>query len=167
MPDVSYSRVNWEDSPSTNTPINAANLNVMDKGISDCATEINNRQPKTDNNLTTTAKTIPGAINELNADLGNKIEAPNYSSATDITISTGGTYTPTSNGYIYVKYLPNIGASGLIEFSIDDLYFAYGSTGNSAVYCLTTQLLPIKKNSVFKYISSLGSTAPTFKFVPC
>ena len=28
-----YSRVNWEDSPSTNTPINATNLNTMDKGI--------------------------------------------------------------------------------------------------------------------------------------
>ena len=74
MPDVSYTRVNWEDSPSTNTPINAANLNVMDKGISDCALEISNRQPKTDNNLDTTNKTITGAINEINASLSSLTE---------------------------------------------------------------------------------------------
>ena len=30
-----YTRVNWEDSPSTNTPISAENLNKMDKGIED------------------------------------------------------------------------------------------------------------------------------------
>lgn len=30
---MAYERVNWEDSPSTNTPINATNLNIMDAGI--------------------------------------------------------------------------------------------------------------------------------------
>ena len=70
MPDVSYSRVNWKDSPSTDTPINSENLNKMDKGISDCAAEINNRQPKTDNNLNTTSKNTTGAINELVTAIG-------------------------------------------------------------------------------------------------
>lgn len=32
---MAYTRVNWEDLPSTNTPINATNLNKMDKGIED------------------------------------------------------------------------------------------------------------------------------------
>ena len=41
MSEVTYNRVNWEDSPSTNTPITASNLNVMDKGISDCAAAVN------------------------------------------------------------------------------------------------------------------------------
>lgn len=30
---LSYSRVNWQQSPSKNTPLSAANLNVMDAGI--------------------------------------------------------------------------------------------------------------------------------------
>jgi len=30
---MSYSRVNWQDSPSTASPIDATNLNVMDAGI--------------------------------------------------------------------------------------------------------------------------------------
>lgn len=32
---MAYTRVNWEDLPSTNTPRNATNLNKMDKGIYD------------------------------------------------------------------------------------------------------------------------------------
>lgn len=30
---MSYERINWENLPSTNTPINATNLNIMDAGI--------------------------------------------------------------------------------------------------------------------------------------
>lgn len=30
---MAYERVNWENLPSTNTPVNADNLNKMDKGI--------------------------------------------------------------------------------------------------------------------------------------
>lgn len=30
---ATYSRVNWADSPSTTTPVSAADLNVMDAGI--------------------------------------------------------------------------------------------------------------------------------------
>lgn len=32
---MAYTRVNWEDLPSTETPINAENLNKMDEGIYD------------------------------------------------------------------------------------------------------------------------------------
>ena len=41
MSNVTYERVNWEDSPSENTPINQTNLNKMDKGIADCAAAVN------------------------------------------------------------------------------------------------------------------------------
>ncbi len=34
---MAYTRINWENSPSTNTPRNATNLNKMDKGIYDLA----------------------------------------------------------------------------------------------------------------------------------
>ena len=30
---MAYEKVNWENLPSTNTPVNATNLNKMDEGI--------------------------------------------------------------------------------------------------------------------------------------
>ena len=41
---MSYERVNWEDSPSTKTPINATNLNKMDAGIEKNALAIEEMQ---------------------------------------------------------------------------------------------------------------------------
>lgn len=41
---MAYTKTNWEDSPSTNTPINAANLNKMERGIFD-AHRIMNTHP--------------------------------------------------------------------------------------------------------------------------
>lgn len=66
MPDLTYERINFEDAPSNQTPVNSTNLNKMDKGIYDATEEINNRQPKTDSNLQTNSKQTTGAINELN-----------------------------------------------------------------------------------------------------
>ena len=37
---MAYTKINWEDSPSTNTPINASNLNKMDTQIKDNADDI-------------------------------------------------------------------------------------------------------------------------------
>lgn len=37
---MSYSKINWENSPSTNTPINATNLNKMDTQIKQNADDI-------------------------------------------------------------------------------------------------------------------------------
>lgn len=36
-----YNRVSWEDAPSENTPIDAENLNKMDKGIADVTEFVN------------------------------------------------------------------------------------------------------------------------------
>ena len=49
---MAYSRVNWEDSPSENTPINATNLNIMDAAIKSTsdATDTTETNP---NSLTT------------------------------------------------------------------------------------------------------------------
>ncbi len=40
---MAYTRVNWENLPSTNTPVNATNLNKMDAGIANLETEVENR----------------------------------------------------------------------------------------------------------------------------
>ena len=37
---MSYTRVNWQNAPSTATPVNAENLNKMDKGIADAHSQL-------------------------------------------------------------------------------------------------------------------------------
>lgn len=63
MSNVTYERVNWEDSPSENTPINQTNLNKMDKGIADCAAAVNNAQSDIEN-LTTGAEQMAEDLND-------------------------------------------------------------------------------------------------------
>ena len=50
-----YTRVNWQNAPSTATPVNAENLNTMDKGIADAHSQLASKVNKTDivNNDTT------------------------------------------------------------------------------------------------------------------
>ena len=43
---MAYERVNWENLPSTNTPVNADNLNKMDAGIANIDTKLNAKQDK-------------------------------------------------------------------------------------------------------------------------
>ena len=37
-----YTRINWKEAPSTQTPISAENLNKMDKGIKDAHNKYDN-----------------------------------------------------------------------------------------------------------------------------
>lgn len=46
---VSYNRVNWADYPATTTPVNATNLNKMDKGIADLTREVNSVESSVSN----------------------------------------------------------------------------------------------------------------------
>ena len=41
---TSYTKTNWQDSPSTATPITAAQLNRMEKGIEDCSGQGNTNE---------------------------------------------------------------------------------------------------------------------------
>jgi len=49
-----YARLNWQNKPSVATPINATNLNKMDKGIDDCDNAIEEIYAKRVNNVVTT-----------------------------------------------------------------------------------------------------------------
>ena len=70
---MAYTRVNWEDLPSTATPRNATNLNIMDKGIKDL-----------EDSLSTVATS--GSYN----DLSDKPTIPTVNNAT-LTITQNGT----------------------------------------------------------------------------
>ena len=81
---MAYTRVNWQDSPSTATPISASNLNKMDKGIKDL-----------EDSLATVATT---------GDYDDLIDTPNLS-----TVATSGSYNDLTNKP--QEHLVNIGTS--------------------------------------------------------
>lgn len=169
MPDVSYSRVNWADSPSTTTPINAENLNKMDKGISDCATEINSlRQYDVKKFSDSSYQTVDSiGYNPTTSELGLKVNGADtvipfskkntetYPSAnTDVTAN--GTYDMgADNNYRYVNVkVPNYD----FDFALIDYNAMAGSSYNNVVsaipytFCYKEELYP--KIDVFGYQNS-------------
>lgn len=87
---LSYSRVNWQQSPSKGTPWNATNLNIMDKGIKD------------NNDMIANLRSEVSALNS-NIEFSTLIrKAKNLEPNTDLnTITTSGIY-----------YLPNAATWG-------------------------------------------------------
>lgn len=53
---MAYERVNWENLPSTNTPVNADNLNKMDEGIANAVEQIENAVEQIENYSTNETK---------------------------------------------------------------------------------------------------------------
>lgn len=49
MPRLEYERINWENAPSTETPINAENLNIMDNAIAALFTYLSELEERIDN----------------------------------------------------------------------------------------------------------------------
>ena len=49
MPRLEYERINWENAPSTETPINAENLNIMDNAIAALFTYLGELEERIDN----------------------------------------------------------------------------------------------------------------------
>ena len=109
-----YIRINWQNRPNVATPLSAANLNKMDKGIDDIDNAIEEIYNKRVNNVVTTnpdtflagpvGKTLQDQIDVLNNNLANKIGSILTGSVFDIT-TTGIWYCgdgvadkPTSNG---------------------------------------------------------------------
>ena len=107
-----YNRTTWENSPSTNTPINAQNLNKIEQGITDAATELNGLQPHLSN--------VGIEIDEdykVNV-LHSKNLLPNNSSTTT---TNGITFTKNSDGSITINGTSTARA---------DLYVFGGATDN-------------------------------------
>ena len=74
---MAYTRVNWENFPSTNTPRNATNLNVMDAGIDDVDNRLSNAEEFIVDHTT--------KINNLNTGWVSSGETWTYSSVDDPT----------------------------------------------------------------------------------
>lgn len=139
---MAYTKVGWEDLPSTNTPLNVTNLDHMDDGIAAALTDENVK------NLQTTSASDTYSCNYINNEFNNFLtittesitlgtinaQAGKYDQTSAITIPTG--YTPVG----IMGYSISGGSSASINLSrlfIDNgniTYSAYNSatSGSSA-----------------------------------
>lgn len=114
---MAYTRVNWEDLPSTDTPINATNLNKMDEGI------------KT-NDDKLLGNTSMGSIKTTGISINNKTLDYDYGTFTPTiqgeTTAGTATYTTRYGKYVRVGKLVHIevklactltGSAGLLNLS--------------------------------------------------
>lgn len=138
---MAYTKINWQDSPSTSTPITANNLNKMDNGIASADlgittlnTNLNatNTRVGTLSNLNTTNKTnLVSGINEVNTKIGslsalttlkksNVITAVNEVNAKATPITN--TFTPTLRGSINPGYFTYTKREGRY-YKVGDIVF--------------------------------------------
>ena len=92
-----YIRINWQNRPSVATPLSAANLNKMDKGIDDIDNAIEEIYNKRVNNVVTTnpdtflagpvGKTLQDQITELNNNLDDLKVARGYANESGLLMS--------------------------------------------------------------------------------
>lgn len=98
---IDYTKVNWKDFPNTETPVNAANLNRMDKGIDDL-------------------NAVATALQTTTADHQTRIlqlESYKTSSSTEIT-NIKSTYTTKTYVDEEIEYLLN--RIGQVDYDLSD-----------------------------------------------
>lgn len=100
-----YTRTVWEDTPSTNTPVTAANLNNMESGIESAHTQLAEHQTEISTNQTNISSLTSGKVDYYNAGAGDLNSFKLQNTHTDVAVYTlkgGYTHAPTDlSGNIY------------------------------------------------------------------
>lgn len=109
---MAYERVNWENLPSTNTPVNADNLNKMDEGIANIENELKllnkntiQEQQKQIEQLQKEIKELKGG-NSSWVSLGNTVYYKKVGNVITVRGFSGGAVNLTANDYTIVAILP-------------------------------------------------------------
>lgn len=125
---MSYTRVNWENLPSTNTPVNAENLNKMDAGIASLDTHMTNAETnieqisgRLENYL---VNINPGEFLRKPLPIGAIIychaTAPNFEKYRVFGYVGGNKYANQNQELVTLDYLNNPNASAIIQFVSGD-----------------------------------------------
>ena len=101
---MAYEKVNWENLPSTNTPVNADNLNKMDEGIA--------------NAVEKTGDTLTGSLNFNNKNDFEAIRKTRTLNGTDYQLTVG----LGENGSARMEYITNDKVLSSVEARSDGIY---------------------------------------------
>ena len=147
---LSYSRVNWQQSPSKSTPLSAANLNIMDAGIKNNNDMISN---------------IRDEVTQLNSNLGTIRKGAWIS-------TTGGnsekcTETIYLNKGIYIINYHSALSSDKIIFmalNVDGFNLDYSHTSGNT-YARGTVYIEITKDNTPIYVADTGGAIKTYSYL--
>ena len=146
---MAYNKTNWENLPSTNTPVSASNLNKIENGIYDNSLKADQVGDLTQ--LTTTEKsTLVGAINETNTEIGNITGTILWTNSSPTSAFSSQTITLSSN-----------------DFDIYEVFY-YISTENIQVLTSKsikghgTRLMIPSTNMEYRTMTSNSDTSYTF-----
>lgn len=125
---MSYTRVNWQNAPSTATPVNAENLNTMDKGIADAHSQ-----------LASTVKKVNGELPDETGNVVIEIPDPDLSAyatkaEVDAQISSLGDASP-KGVYATLSALQAAyptGASGIYVVAADGNWYYWNGSAWTA-----------------------------------
>ena len=155
-----YARLNWQNKPSVATPINATNLNKMDKGIDDCDNAIEEIYAKRVNNVVTTntdtflagpvGKLLQDQITTINNDLAGDLLAKGSTSANANTLIKNA---------VYMWFLPDTYAS--FNYPADYGVIQVLSSGTGATHYIAQLAIGISGARVFMRTSHNGGTSWT------
>lgn len=151
---IRYTRVGWQDAPSTDTPIDAANLNHMDNGILAISEELDTELPLLDERLTTAEEEV-GAIPSIEQRL-TAVEGATKSHIGMVVMST--------TLDTMAKVIEIYGGTTWIRHSG---YFLYGATenvrannaardGGEANVTLTEAQMPAHTHAVSEHRHAIG-----------
>lgn len=100
---IRYTRVGWQDAPSTDTPIDAANLNHMDNGILAISEELDNELPLLQDAVNNELPLLQDAVNTAVKDAADALEA---ATLTWDTAPTSGSTNPVTSEGIFKTCIP-------------------------------------------------------------
>lgn len=158
-----YARVNFQNTPSTATPLNATNLNKLDKGVDDCDNAIEEIYTKRVNNAITTnpdtflagpvGKALQDQITAINDNLA-KYE-PTSSNTLNITESELNNQTTQGNYSVFLTSVTGttFSASRLFLLEVKKVY--YNGAGVGYVQRMT-QVYPNSTNVKTRAYYSAG-----------
>lgn len=170
-----YARLNWQNKPSVATPINATNLNKMDKGIDDCDNAIEEIYAKRVNNVVTTntdtflagpvGKLLQDQITTINNNLGDVssqlAEKANRDEVTNVLTPKGNiayaSLPSTGNEVGWYYYCPDgDGTNGPGNYVWNGTEWYFGGTGDEGYSNLKSDLKPIFDTQVIDNLSDFS-----------
>ena len=161
---MSYTRINWENAPSTNTPVNATNLNKMDEGIYNVDQEV----AANSSNISILQTEIQGTGTSIALSINSStyVMTLQLKNSNGDTISTGTIDLPLETMVVGASYnntnktiILTLQNGNTVSFSVADLVSGLVSESelNSAISEINTDLL--EKENLANKVTSLSSSS--------